>query len=385
MSIDQKVLDTLDTIYAAASDTGLWAQVIHQVMGVVESQAASFCVIDTSDPLSMPVFHYINAEKRLVDYDRFMREYLVDGMATQDPTLCHIVAHPEHRLVRDSSLLSEAEKDRHPYYDWHASRSDTRHRMAGMISPAPHLQSGVTLHRTRQLGDFDDGQIARFNFLLPHIERAVRLSFQLGTLDAFCHASQALLDGNERAVIFLDRKGRMLFANRAASELSANGDGLLLSREGLSLANSADRRRLDRLIAAALAPSAARPGDGMMQAGRPSGKRPFSILVSPIQVAENMMADITPAICITVADPQAPTPISRTALRDLFGLTRSEAKLAAQLVCGDSLAQAAETLGLAYTTVRAQLAAIFRKTQTNRQGELVRLLLSSVPASPAER
>jgi DNA-binding CsgD family transcriptional regulator/PAS domain-containing protein len=385
MSIDQNVLDTLDTIYAAASDTSLWAQVINRVMGVVESQAASFCVIDASDPLSMPVFHYINAEKRLVDYDLFMREYLVDGMAAQDPTLRHIVAHPEQRLVRDSSIVSEAEKDRHPYYDWHASYSDTRHRMAGMISPAPHLQSGVTLHRTRQLGDFDDGQIARFNFLLPHIERAVRLSFQLGTLGAFRHASQALLDGNERAVIFLDRKGRILFANRAASELSASADGLLLSRDGLSLANPADQRRLDRLIAAALAPSAARPGNGMMQAGRPSGKRPFSILVSPIRAAENTMAEMTPAICITLTDPEALTPIPGAALRDLFGLTRSEARLAARLACGDSLAQAAEGLGLAYATVRAQLAAIFRKTQTNRQGELVRLLLASVPASPAER
>ena len=256
--------------------------------------------------------------------------------------------------------------------------------MAGMASPAPHLQSGITLHRTRQLGDFDDGQIARFNFLLPHIERAVRLSFQLGTLGAFRRATMALLDGNERAVIFLDRKGRVLFANKAASELTSRGDGLSLSPDGLSLANAGEQRRLDRLIAAALAPSVARPSDGMMLAGRPSGKRPFSILVSPIRVPENIMTDVTPAICITLTDPQALTAMPQAALRDLFGLTRSEARLAARLAQGDALVQAAKILGLTYATVRAQLAAIFKKTHTNRQGELVHLLLSSVPASPAE-
>jgi DNA-binding CsgD family transcriptional regulator len=385
MSVDQSMLDTLDTIYAAASDATLWEQVISRVMGVVESQAASFCVIDAADPPSMPVFHYINAETRLVDYDRFMHEYLVEGMAAQDPTLRHIVTHPEQRLVLDSAIISEAQKDRHLYYDWHGSYSDTRHRMAGMISPAPHLQSGVTLHRTRQLGDFDDGQIARFNFLLPHIERAVRLGFQLDTLGAFRRAALALLDGNKRAVIFLDRKSRVLFANRAASELVASADGLLLSPGGLSLANPTDQRRLDRLIAAALAPTAARPDDGMMLASRPSGKRPFSILVSPMRVVKDTMAGVEPAICITLTDPEAQALPPEAALRDLFGLTRSEARLAARLARGDALVQAAEGLGLTYATVRAQLTAIFRKTQTNRQGELVRLLLASVPASPAER
>jgi DNA-binding CsgD family transcriptional regulator len=69
------------------------------------------------------------------------------------------------------------------------------------------------------------------------------------------------------------------------------------------------------------------------------------------------------------------------ALRDLFGLSPSEARLAVRLARGDALAGAAEDLGLTYATVRAQLVAIFRKTHTNRQGELVHLLLSSVPSA----
>lgn len=385
MSIDQSLLDTLDAIYATASDLTLWPQVIERIMGVVESQAASFCVINASDEPSMPLFHYINAEKRLVDYDQFMHEYLAGGVATEDPTVRHIVAHPEQRLVLDSAILTEAEKDRHPYYNWHGTFSDTRHRMAGMIRPASHLQSGVTLHRTRQLGDFNETQILRFNFLLPHIDRAVRLSFQLGMLEAFRNATTELLDGNARAVILLDRKGRVVFANRAAMKVAAGADGLALSPDGIKLANPSDHRRLGRLIADALDPPVSRPGgNGMTLANRPSGKRPFSILVSPIRFRENAMAETSPTICVTVTDPDTAS-VPEALLRDLFGLTRSEARLAARLAQGDALFQAAERLNLTYGTVRAQLAAIFRKTETNRQGELVRLILSTVPASPAER
>jgi DNA-binding CsgD family transcriptional regulator len=380
MSIDQGVLDTLDTIYAAANDASLWKKVVEQVMGVVDSQAGSFCVIDAAEASAMPVFHYINAEKRLVDYDRFMHEYLVEGMTAHDPTLQHIVSHPGQTLVRDSAILSEAEKDRHIYYAWHGAHSDTRHRMAGMASPAPHLQSGITLHRTRQLGDFDAGQVARFQFLLPHIERAVRLSFQLGTLGAFRRASTALFDANARALILLDRKGRVLFVNKAASLLAGVRDGIALTAQGLALGHAGEQRRLNRLIAAALAPQA-EPSNGMMLASRPSGRRPLSILVSPLRVDEDGFAAVAPAVCITITDPARDALLPEAALRELFGLTRAEAKLAARLARGDALAQAAEELGLSYATVRAQLVAIFRKTHTNRQGELVRLLLASVPTS----
>jgi DNA-binding CsgD family transcriptional regulator len=54
--------------------------------------------------------------------------------------------------------------------------------------------------------------------------------------------------------------------------------------------------------------------------------------------------------------------------------------LAARLARGDALAAAAAELGVSYATARTQLAVIFRKTDTNRQGELIRLLLINVPS-----
>ena len=40
--------------------------------------------------------------------------------------------------------------------------------------------------------------------------------------------------------------------------------------------------------------------------------------------------------------------------------------------------EAAENLGLSFHTVRVQLARIFEKTNTNRQAELVRLMMGAV-------
>lgn len=65
-----------------------------------------------------------------------------------------------------------------------------------------------------------------------------------------------------------------------------------------------------------------------------------------------------------------------TIMKDLFGLTPAEAKLADLLVQDYSIQDAAHKLGRSIGTARIQLRAIFEKTETNRQSSLVRLLMS---------
>ena len=62
-----------------------------------------------------------------------------------------------------------------------------------------------------------------------------------------------------------------------------------------------------------------------------------------------------------------------------FGLTQSEMKLAERLLAGRSLKQCAAELSIAYETARTTLKAIFQKTGTRRQAELVLLMLRLPP------
>jgi DNA-binding CsgD family transcriptional regulator len=50
-----------------------------------------------------------------------------------------------------------------------------------------------------------------------------------------------------------------------------------------------------------------------------------------------------------------------------------------RLVAGDTLAEAAQALGVALATVRTHLAHIFEKTGTSRQAELIRLAAKFAP------
>lgn len=76
----------------------------------------------------------------------------------------------------------------------------------------------------------------------------------------------------------------------------------------------------------------------------------------------------------TISQNQVPSEI----IRQLFGLTGSEAKLVSHLVHGASLFDSADSMGVTINTVRTYLKRIFSKTGTSRQVELVSTVLNSI-------
>jgi DNA-binding CsgD family transcriptional regulator len=61
-------------------------------------------------------------------------------------------------------------------------------------------------------------------------------------------------------------------------------------------------------------------------------------------------------------------------LAQAFGLSGAEAKLASYIGAGESVESAAERLDASISTARTQLKAVFAKTNTHRQAELVALI-----------
>jgi DNA-binding CsgD family transcriptional regulator len=115
-----------------------------------------------------------------------------------------------------------------------------------------------------------------------------------------------------------------------------------------------------------------------MRALRPSGKRPYAIVVAPVSRRYPVLSSLRPAVCIMISDPDSPRSLSSHRLRAIFGLTEAEARLAALLAAGEELRSAAAKLGITYGTARSRLAEIFQKTETRRQGELIKLVLTTL-------
>lgn len=86
------------------------------------------------------------------------------------------------------------------------------------------------------------------------------------------------------------------------------------------------------------------------------------------------------AAAVLIATPiTAPDAPMTEMLNVLFDLTPGEARLARALFSGLTLQQAAADFGLSEQTLRSRLKAVFSKTGTSRQTDLIRMLTGLTP------
>jgi len=88
--------------------------------------------------------------------------------------------------------------------------------------------------------------------------------------------------------------------------------------------------------------------------------------------------DAVPSAILTIVDPEVAPAFKDDELIELYGLSRSEARVVWMLAAGKSLPQIAAALGIGFETARTHLARARAKTQTSSQVDLVRLLTGSL-------
>jgi DNA-binding CsgD family transcriptional regulator len=118
-----------------------------------------------------------------------------------------------------------------------------------------------------------------------------------------------------------------------------------------------------------------------MPLATPTRRLPLSVMVAPIGSEGLAVFHGGPSVIVCVTDLEAGVNLPEQRLRDLFGLTTAEARIAQALVEGRSPREVAESLRLSFYTVRWHMVRIFDKTGTKRQAELVRLMMRVVGIS----
>jgi len=177
-------------------------------------------------------------------------------------------------------------------------------------------------------------------------------------------------------VVVVDKNGHVDFMNPRAAGIITSDDGLFVSSEGILRAReTSDSSTIHDLVARVLEPRDAGDSGAIAIAiaiERPSMLRPLSMLVSALAEESGPGRAV-----LFLTDPEVQPNISAPILGELFGLTDSEARLARALAEGSRLDEAAETIGVTVSSARTYLKQVFSKTETNRQAELVQLILTS--------
>jgi DNA-binding CsgD family transcriptional regulator len=116
------------------------------------------------------------------------------------------------------------------------------------------------------------------------------------------------------------------------------------------------------------------------KATRPSNNAPFQIMLSATPLS-SWSIETSPSdrmLVLYIHDPHKPLQTSAKQFMDYYELTKAQSRLAVHLCTSDNIIGAAEALHISVNTARSHLREIYRKTRTNSQSELIKLLTSSL-------
>lgn len=224
--------------------------------------------------------------------------------------------------------------------------------------------------------------------LLFAIERTTRSRKRAGfpAYREIRHTAGGIMDRLPMGVILVSAEGRILMINRKAREIAAMKDGFEVKKDGtIHTSRPAETKALFQLIKkTATTDDDALESEFALSLSRPSLKQPLLLLVSPVGGSADG-GDRSGGAAIFISDPEDSVEISPTVLSRLYGLTHAESRILNGLCQGLRLETLAEDLAITVNTVRHHLKQIFRKTETKRQSELIKLVLTGPAAIRAEK
>ena len=324
------------------------------------------------------------------------RETAADGImvawhdADADPVLLFEDGLCEPRpAVRDAmaetALIAAACRDQVPSQHWCVldGDGDVRGMTAGFAS-GTGVVTVTTVFRRIGVASRLRAREATAR-LMPMVQPFLRLwTARLRTLSRV-RALTAAVNKSDVGILLVNRDGRLVFANAAADALIARGDGLRRSGGLLSGTRLADTLRLQAAIEHVVRGETPRTTATapVVALTRKQGRPLLAAIVGAETPAGG--SDESAAI-IYIFDPaQDLRPLIEPACK-LYGLSPVETRLVCLLADGVALADAADRMHVREQTARSYLKQIFLKTDTNRQAELVWLMLkSSVRTSPGCR
>jgi DNA-binding CsgD family transcriptional regulator len=292
---------------------------------------------------------------------------------------------PEGQVCTLGATISDAELRRqypvfHAYLQQYSPTSD----LIGVDLSEPLTGMTFRLRGARLVGEpaFGEHERQLLAWLLPRLRIAIalyaRIALQQLQLSVLDQTAGQLAIGS----MLLDDAARVLLKNVVSDRILQQRDGLYLRNGVLHCHDAADDRALraliQRMTRPAAGPEAATPPQQLMQVRRAGGERGWSLLLRSSRAQPGLEESASATVTLLLRDASRTPEVSDASLIELLGLTRAEAALAVCLVRGQSINEAAVSLGISRNTARTQLASIFARTGTNRQPQLVSHILGTL-------
>ncbi|GLZ84656.1 hypothetical protein Pres01_07070 [Metapseudomonas resinovorans] len=344
--------------YECVLDEGAWRSMLEALASATGHQMGALLFLDQRDQRPQVTAINLCDPASVEAYNAYYHQY--------DPAKDVLVPRPVGSWYHDLEDLGPQRIRRDPYYqEFHIPFGMNN---ISCIKLHEEAGSGIYLSLLTAVGAAlpEMQQRDLLQRLSPHLLRAARMSNRLQELKLDVARRDLLLERHPAPVWLLNGEGRVLFCNRQAERRMSQAAFALQDRQGRLHGKALDGR-LQALIRQATGSEGKHRAGWLSLAGDP----PARLMVTPVPEASGLAPQHSgPLVLLALLEHQPGSPW----LADLFQFSRAEQRLAELLLQGLTPEACAERLNVSINTVRTQLRALFRKTETERQAELITLL-----------
>ena len=355
MSLDEGVSNLIKRIYIAQQDPERWDNVALELMSRVGASVGRSTVVDLSNrDYNQARFYGSHDTKFAVGVDEFR------DVCGDDPSLIWASQNPTARFCDSSKTVVGRDYLSHPFVQWNYAHFGSTHWYVGYTPPSDQLSYSFSVHFPSDKGAASEDTLTLFRMLFDHMECAIGLS------------RRPFNPNSDRALLLLDSGGWVRQLSTGATKLLALPDGLKIVDRRLKTIRACEQAALDlalKRVASACLTGAACTA---VQISRASGKRPYILTIRPLI---NVLGPFGKVHCELLIQIHSGIPQigSLELLQSLFDLTARELQVVRLMADGHSVETLARCMVISTNTARTHLRAIFAKTQTGRQSELLRL------------
>ena len=224
--------------------------------------------------------------------------------------------------------------------------------------------------------------VENFGRFLPHLARAAEIQRRLRS--AFLREAAERHAPGTPGVFLVNAAGRVIYNDAQAELILETARGLSRQSGYLEFDVAADTAAFLGLLhsCGAVLPGPSARG-GKMQT---RGQSRLDIDVMPMSeggadLGLEFLAETGAVALVLIDDPERNQRNAIAKLREAYGLTRTEAKVAIEAMTASSRKVLAARLGVSESTVRTHLSRIYEKTGTGRQAHLIQMLSRHITGS----
>jgi DNA-binding CsgD family transcriptional regulator len=376
-TLTRALLGAVAPLHESPQDPGTWSDALAALARAIPCEQAAL-VERLGRAANSGLGLIVGTDARFIS--EYQREYhRIDPFASED-----VVSRLQHlgRAALSGEVLADVELQRSEFYgEFLARYGDLFHGVGGSFPIADHSHAHVWLLRPRGRA-FTESERARMDVFFAHARAALRQRRWLIQIQRERDAALAWMDCWNDPTFVLDAQAGVIIANLTGERLVHAGECLVLRGGRLRPAKSHDADWVGNSIRALLTESEhnrAAATRCMVVPGR-AGLSPLHAIFTTLPSADNRSTGSPPRVALILRDLRQALPhFSPAQLKDMFGFTAAETRVANALLGGQSVEDISRSTDVRRDTVRAHVKRMLAKSGTRRQSDLQKILVKALP------